>query len=342
MEAGRSMICAHTDKDMATLTQNLFSDRSDRAESDDGWVLASGRTVNTRAGSDTIIGDNDGILIEDEGTLITGRGNDTIIGSSLFGINNVFGISNGRGGTINTGSGADTITGSGGFFGIQNFGVISTGTGNDTITGSGSGSAFIASGGIVNYPLGTINTGDGEDNISGNSAFGNGIFNRGTVNTGDGNDSITGISSSGDLNSDSHGIFNQANSLIDTGEGDDIIVGEGSGGSAIYNDGRIDTGSGSDTVDALAGGFEGFGTISLGSGNDTLKGFGSGNFNGGDGRDRILFGEGSYTISGGTITSDGVTMNVSGFEGIGGDNGGLFRFADGTLVVDENGVATFL
>jgi hypothetical protein len=101
-------------------------------------------------------------------------------------------------------------------------------------------------------------------------------------------------------------------------------------------------GSGDDCVNALLGGFSGTGTTDLGEGNDTLKGFGSGSFDGGAGtQDAILFGEGVYTISGGLITrtGSGAQMNVSNFEFIGGAavGGQLIAFANGTLTIDANG-----
>ncbi|MGL5076537.1 MAG: hypothetical protein ACRDBG_12050, partial [Waterburya sp.] len=72
----------------------------------------------------------------------------------------------------------------------------------------------------------------------------------------------------------------------------------------IYNDGIIDTGKGNDIVDALTGGFIGAGTTQLGNGADTLKGFGSGFFEGGNGKDTLFFDTGSYTVSD-NVNSDG-------------------------------------
>lgn len=416
---------------MAFLTQNLFTNTSDLAESNDGWILASGQTVNALNGNDTIsgnssstsgnrqdiygirnrgtivtgagddtisgtagpseTGDEFGILgIENSGTITTGIGNDSISGTSSSGDTGLSstGIDNGEAteGTINTGAGNDTIRGTGSAIGISNNpeskifsgsgddtimgianadepsfsrgiwnfqGTIVTGDGDDTVFGSATGGALGTGNnehaGIENEQ-GTIDTGEGDDIIRGISSELStgrraGIYNnRGTIDTGAGNDIVTGISPGANIGI-SIGIFNRRSSTIDTGDGRDTITGINTGigteSAGIYNNGLIDTGADDDIVDALDGGFRGSGTIRLGTGNDILKGFGSGTFRGDNGLDRILLGEGNYTISGGTITSDGVTMNVSGFEGIGGANGGLFGFADGTLVVDENGVATF-
>ena len=109
-----------------------------------------------------------------------------------------------------------------------------------------------------------------------------GIRNSGTIDTGAGS---------------SYGIYNTG--TIATGSGNDIITGTstGTGGTGIYNDGTIDTGAGRDIVDALTGGFRGIGNTNLGDGDDTLKGFGTGNFDGGNDRDLLLFSAGTYTVS---------------------------------------------
>ena len=148
-----------------------------------------------------------------------------------------------------------------------------------------------------------------------------------------GNDIIKGTSST------YYGIFNDG--TINTGDGNDRITGTGGTGSGISNYGTINTGDGNDIVDALEGGFDGDGTTYLDAGNDTLKGFGTGNFYGGAGTDKLFFGEGTYVISGSTVVFNGATMNVNQFEKIGGANGGLFTFQDGTLTVSSTGVGTF-
>ena len=138
-------------------------------------------------------------------------------------------------------------------------------------------------------------------------------------------------------------------SALDTGTGNDVVTGMGGAYGIVILDGNtLDTGDGNDVVDALQDGFGGNGTVRLGAGKDILKGFqkdtvfGIGNFFGGSGRDQILLGEGTYVISGSTITNgSSVTMNVSEFEFIGGTKGNQFNFADGTLTVGANGFATF-
>ncbi len=94
-------------------------------------------------------------------------------------------------------------------------------------------------------------------------------------------------------------------------------------------------------MNAIIGGFSGNGVIDLGTGNDTLIGFGAGNFYGGNGIDKILLGEGSYEIFGSTIDFGGVTMNARQFERIGGVNGGVFNYSNGIVTVDADGVASF-
>ena len=213
--------------------------------------------------------------------------------------------------------------------GIDNFGTINTGKGNDIITGTVIRDDGIGDG--INN-VGAINTGEGDDTIMGTSIGDDGIDNEGIINTGKGNDTITGSSYE-------FGLSNEG--TINTGKGNDTITGTSIGDDGIYNVGTINTGEGNDLVNALKGGFGGNGSTFLGGNNDTLKGFGTGSFYGGTGIDKILFGQGTYTVSGTTIVSDGVTMNVNEFETIGGANGGLFAFKDGTLIVDSGGVGTF-
>ena len=181
-----------------------------------------------------------------------------------------------------------------------------------------------------------INALAGNDIIKGTSSTYYGIFNNGTINTGAGNDTIIGTGTG-----NFYGILNYG--TINTGDGNDRITGTGGTGTGIYNDddGTINTGDGNDIVDALEGGFDGDGTTYLDAGNDTLKGFGTGNFYGGAGTDKLFFGEGTYLISGSTVVFNGATMNVNQFEKIGGANGGLFTFQDGTLTVSSTGVGTF-
>ena len=207
--------------------------------------------------------------------------------------------------------------------------VVDALAGDDKITGTVTSLDGIGDG--INN-VGTINTGEGDDTIMGTSIGDDGIDNEGIINTGKGNDTITGSSYE-------FGLSNEG--TINTGKGDDTITGTSIGDDGIYNVGTINTGEGNDLVNALKGGFGGNGSTFLGGNNDTLKGFGTGSFYGGTGIDKILFGQGTYTVSGTTIVSDGVTMNVNEFETIGGANGGLFAFKDGTLIVDSGGVGTF-
>ena len=155
---------------------------------------------------------------------------------------------------------------------------------------------------------------DDDDSITGigTDAAVDGFVNSDTIYTGNGKDSITGIGKGAGT-----GIVNYA--TIDTGNGKDSITGEGGEqGIGILNDGIINTGRGKDIVDALNGGFGGYGIVSLGRGDDILSGFGTGWFYGGKGTDALILPSGTYTVgvSGGqvTFTLDGVTMNTAGFE----------------------------
>ncbi|MEG3959450.1 hypothetical protein [Microcoleus sp. herbarium2] len=281
-------------------------------------------TLNTEDGNDTIsaYGQYNGIY--NSGTLNTGEGNDVITANSILNFN---------GGTINTGSGEDSITCTGSFinsgqvflghgndsiyveygssgFGTENSNMIDTGDGDDIIT-SGDGTEIFNSG--------TINTDNGEDSIISQGNF----TNRGVVFLGEGNDSIIAAYFSNYVLEN----FN----AIETGDGDDIIT---TSSGVIYNEGVINTGRGNDSIivdggveapateydteydiynnggainmgdgnDSIIahGGFESgpnsSGAWFLGEGEDYIKGFGSGDFYGGNGNDTLELTPGTYTV----------------------------------------------
>ena len=137
------------------------------------------------------------------------------------------------------------------------------------------------------------------------------------------------------------GWYVDAGVVVDGLGGNDKITGTSIYELGIDNDGTINTGKGSDVVDALEGRFGGNGDTYLGGGSDTIKGFGTGNFYGGNGIDKMLFSRGTYIVSDSVIVSDSMKMNVNEFENIGGANGGLFALKDGTFTVDSAGVGTF-
>ncbi|WP_415409231.1 hypothetical protein ACLM45_10630 [Synechococcus sp. A10-1-5-9] len=91
------------------------------------------------------------------------------------------------------------------------------------------------------------------------------------------------------------------NSTIDTGDGDGTVTGVASSATGeavgIFNNGVIDGGAGDDVFDALTGGWGGNGRADLGSGNDTVRGFGSGTFDGGIGFDTLICKSGTYNIA---------------------------------------------
>lgn len=111
------------------------------------------------------------------------------------------------------------------------------------------------------------------------------------------------------------GIYNRSGTIT-IGDGNDSLTGTGSIG--IVNFGTIDMGDGNDKVIAN-GGFAGNGSVFLRAGNDYLKGFGSGTFDGGLGVDTLELTQGVYSvgISGTTVTftdSSNIIMTTSGFE----------------------------
>ena len=257
-----------------------------------------GGTINTGDEDDTITGisyGREGIIPDDygdygdgitnRGTIDTGNGNDIITGIGQ-GPKGVVGISSWEGddSIINTGDGNDTIIGTATFVGINlAFSTLNTGEGNDIIAGTG------GTIGLGNYDT-TFNTGDGNDTITGHcNEYGVGIYNAGFINTGDGNDVINGIHGGLIL----AGIQN-ADGIINTGNGDDIITTSG----LLDNYGTIDTGDGNDSI-ITEGGFVstwGLGNMFLGEGDDYIKGFGTGDFYGGNGNDTLELTPGTYTV----------------------------------------------
>jgi hypothetical protein len=194
------------------------------------------------------------------------------------------------------------LTGNGSYsaIGISNSAYIDTGDGNDTITGI----SYLA---IANE--GIINTSNGEDSI----IFQGNFINRGGVFLGEGNDSIAadlylsggtfenfnfiGTGDGNDIITSPFAIYNQG--VIETGNGDDIITGTGTPYSIYNNGGAINMGDGNDSIIANEGfesGPNSSGAWFLGEGDDYIKGFGSGDFYGGNGFDTLELTPGSYTV----------------------------------------------
>jgi hypothetical protein len=178
-------------------------------------------------------------------------------------------------------------------YGIKNSGTIDTGDGNDTITGSN----------LTDNGYLTLSNLDSVAIVRDSVAIENGN----TINTGSGNDSII-----------SNGKFiNYDQVLLE--EGNDTITCYG----VIYNDGKIDTDKGNDSIIAYGGfesGLNNSGSVVLGDGNDSLYGFGSGDFNGGGDEDTLELTFGSYTVVGivgaevSFTNGGGSVMKTSNFE----------------------------
>jgi hypothetical protein len=140
---------------------------------------------------------------------------------------------------------------------------------------------------FINYA--GVFLGEGDDFLSASSSFAYdySIENFNFIGTGEGNDTII----SGNV------IYNQG--VIETGNGNDSITVYGISYS-IYNDGgSINTGDGNDSIITSAG-FESApnssGSVFLGDGEDYIKGYGSGDFYGGNGNDTLELTPGTYTV----------------------------------------------
>jgi hypothetical protein len=269
-----------------------------------GGIYNSG-TLNAGEGDDTIIGSGTeyGLLSED-GTLNTEDGNDIITFSGRdYGILLTrYDFSNLERSMLNTGEGNDIITGIGSRYGINNGITVNTGNGQDSL---------ISEGGFINY--GKVLLGYGNDSIVANAYYERALDNKNTIETGDGNDTITitGV------------IYNEG--VINTGDGDDSIIVDGgfdeiTGATyGIYNNGgTIITGNGNDSIIAnenFKSGPNSSGAWFLGEGEDYIKGFGSGDFYGGNGNDTLELTPGSYTVgiwdTSATFTKDGVGLMIT-------------------------------
>jgi hypothetical protein len=248
-----------------------------------GWGIINGGSMDTGNGNDIITGngasDVDRVFVGsgiiNSGTINTGNGADSIIAHiedrQLF-PSNVRGIGIANGGTINTGEGADSIRVEGGF---TNRGGVFLGEGNDSITALSLPELDLPNRVLENFNA--IETGDGDDTITTTGV----IYNEGVINTGNGNDSIIVDGGIDDITSTTYGIYNNGGA-INMGDGNDSI---------IANEG-FESGPNSS------------GAWFLGEGDDYIKGFGSGDFYGGNGNDLLELTPGSYTVGrwGATVT----------------------------------------
>ena len=181
----------------------------------------------------------------------------------------------------------------------------------------------------------------GDDNITGiqnNGKNGIGVRLNGELLMGADDDKLTGKGNAG------IGLFVDNFGSLDMGNGDDKLVGGGKRG-AIVNRNLITMGLGKDLVNAAQGGFSGGGEIQMEEGNDTAKGFGSQTVDGGDGKDKIIFNNGTYKfteIDGNEfeVINGGETMTLIDLELVGGKKGSLVSLQAGTLSV-VNGVGEF-
>jgi hypothetical protein len=243
--------------------------------------------INTGDGNDIITGTGDwgGIFLRGS-DIDTGEGNDILTGTSDggYGLFVDFLDYTALKSHIDTGEGDDIITGTGDESGIRNGGTINTGNGDDFI---------IANGKLFNSS--EVFLGEGNDSITADTSFPNrALENLGFIGTGDGNDTITttGV------------IYNEG--IIETGNGDDSIIVDGGVDDltgtryGIYNNrGAINMGDGNDSIIANEGfqsGLNSGGAWFLGEGDDYIKGYGSGDFYGGNGNDTLELTPGTYTV----------------------------------------------
>lgn len=297
---------------MANLINFQFTNESDYATSASGWVVDYGEVVRMLAGDDEVsssLFSGSVNAIQNYGTIDAGSGNDSLIGITEI-VPGGYGVGIDNVGTIKMGSGNDYVYGRGFDLGIWNRGLLDLGEGNDKVIG------IYDQCGLLN--TGTIWGGNGLDEIYG-YGIDHALENHGSIYTGNDNDLVFGGAIRTGSSQVNRGIVQGDDNIIDTGDGDDVVHGEGTGAwgvSGIYNNGKIFLGKGNDTIDAITGGFDGYGVTDCGAGNDLVKGFGGGEFLGGKGVDTLLFESGVYSIqdAGGGGYMIGERMLVSGFE----------------------------
>jgi hypothetical protein len=339
--------------------------------------------VNTAVTADGI--ENRGTLLAGTGVdVILGEARAESQGGVLLTV--AGGIDNGFGATrnniplapsITTGGGVDRVEGVGTVVaiggiglasGIETSGLIDTGDGNDRL--SGTSTATVTDG--INAVA------DGIEN-SDIAAQGGGL-----ITTGNGNDmlfaraSATGVNTNAEaiaIRNDFVDLVNNvpgtviASGDIDLGANNDVIDAfaeatstTGTATAIGIRGGSVNTGSGSDRITAgsnqlligdngvaLAGG-RGFGgdvEIDMGSGNDTISGFGQAAASGGAGTDTLIFAftRQDFDNGGGQlIFGDSATKSVNfvfGSETLSTDGFELFSFAGETVLLSYNDLLVF-
>ena len=271
-----------------------------------GVINATPGLIDLGADNDTLQAlasatDTIAIGFSNTGSLIAGAGADSISATGYLGVSNAKLLQTyavGGAATLESDviSGGNTTS----FIGLYNRSSgaqILTGAGTDTVLGTASNNVNAI--GLYTDAGTTIDTGSENDSIRALGATG--VDNSGTILTGTGNDTIT----AGDTIS-TYGMINRVGGVINMGDGNDILSASSRAatptGYSIMNDGLIDMGAGADTINVTPGNnLNGFtyqftnpsgarnGTygILMGTGNDSIVGFGDAAIDGGAGTDTL-------------------------------------------------------
>jgi len=328
------------------LSDITFTNWADVVPSSGVEAIFNTSLTNTLAGNDTITGisfgnrfSNSSYGIYNSSTLNTAEGNDIVMGVynptrySSYGV--YFGLLNNTENIILDNDDSPYLNNDGNImlpygYGIYNLSTLVTGEDDDIIRGTNTAEVegiYDPMGLVGIYNLGTINTGNGTDSLISDGKF----INLGDVLLGEGNDSIEVYT-----NLSTYAIENYT--TIETGNGNDIITSYG----FIYNEGTIDTGNGNDSIITNKGFWSdvnNLGSVLLGEGEDYIKGFGNGNFYGGDGNDTLELTSGSYTVwignTSATFTKGNQFMRTFEFEKFiaGGTTYDFISLTDGQTIV---------
>ena len=187
------------------------------------------------------------------------------------------------------------------FLSLKSLGAWTLG-GNDEIIGERRQDDSIAG---IEISKARLVTGSGADLVDGKSSRSVGIrLTTSNIVTESGDDTVTGTSYLSAFGATpSVGIYMDSNSKIDTGDGNDTVLGRGEVEEGIYIGANCEIlmGDGNDLLIGETGeglwGIYNDGIVSMGKGDDSIKGIARGLFNGDDGIDAYYLPNGVYKFN---------------------------------------------
>lgn len=323
---GGSRVLAGTGSDYITGTSSI-----------NAGILISSSSFDLGSGLNRLDGQGRyyGVYVAFGSTLTGGSDSDTIKGSgtgdlSTLGWGSVQGIRI-QDSTLSLLAGDDVLQCDGADAGLSVTGsgtVVGLGTGNDKIYASSKENSA-----ITNYGGSKIDLGSGLNLVSAQgSLFGYFAKDSASLLAGADSDSLTFSASS----QTGVGLQLENNCSISTGDGNDLIKSSGFAGINSDATSTINMGTGLDVLDCMQGGYAGSGNYRMGTGNDLIRGFGTGTFDGEGDFDTLELGTGVYTVTnygtvGFSISNGSASMTVKNIEILRfASTGSTFNLAAGT------------